>query len=47
MLQASLPKETLAMLRADGRAQAVLDKHFASGRTDWREAYLNEMMTLD
>ena len=47
MLQASFPKETLAMLRADGRAQAVLDKHFASGRTDWREGYINEIMTAD
>jgi type IV secretion/conjugal transfer VirB4 family ATPase len=47
MLQASFPKETLAVLRSDGRAQAVLDKHYTSGVPHWREAYLNEMMTLD
>jgi hypothetical protein len=47
MLQASFPKETLAMLRADGRAQAVFDRHVESGAPNWREAYLNEMMTLD
>ena len=47
MLQASFAKETLAVLRSDGRAQAVLDKHYTSGAPDWREAYLREMMTLD
>ena len=47
MLQASFPKETLAMLRADGRAQAVFDRHVQSGSPNWREAYLNEMMALD
>ncbi|MGF6851720.1 VirB4 family type IV secretion system protein [Paraburkholderia sp. CI3] len=47
MLQASFPKETLAMLRSDGRAQAVLDRHYTSGAPDWRDAYLREMMTLD
>ncbi|CAE6837441.1 Type IV secretion system protein virB4 [Paraburkholderia aspalathi] len=47
MLQASFAKETLAVLRSDGRAQAVLDKHYTSGAPGWREAYLREMVTLD
>ncbi|MGF6997433.1 VirB4 family type IV secretion system protein [Paraburkholderia sp. GAS32] len=47
MLQASFPKETLAVLRSDGRAQAVLDRHYTSGAARWAEAYLAEMMTLD
>jgi type IV secretion system protein VirB4 len=47
MLQASFPKETLAVLRSDGRAQAVLDKHVTSGAENWRQGYLAEMMTLD
>ncbi|MFC0402956.1 VirB4 family type IV secretion system protein [Paraburkholderia rhizosphaerae] len=47
MLQASFPKEILAMLRSDGRAQAVLDRHHASGAPNWREAYVAEMLTLD
>ncbi|MEX3640143.1 VirB4 family type IV secretion system protein [Paraburkholderia sp. BR14320] len=47
MLQASFPKETLALLRSDGRAQAVLDRHYTSGAPDWREAYVREMLTLD
>ncbi|MBB5510995.1 VirB4 family type IV secretion system protein [Paraburkholderia atlantica] len=47
MLQASFPKETLAVLRSDGRAQAVLDRHYTSGAPDWREAYVREMLTLD
>jgi type IV secretion system protein TrbE len=47
MLQASFPKEMLAMLRSDGRAQAILDKHYTSGNPQWREAYLQEMNTVD
>ncbi|CAG4926259.1 VirB4 family type IV secretion system protein [Paraburkholderia gardini] len=47
MLQASFPKETLAVLRSDGRAQSVLDKHYASGAANWAEAYVQEMLTLD
>jgi type IV secretion system protein VirB4 len=47
MLQASFPKEMIAMLRADGRAQAVLDKHYTSGDPHWREAYMQEMLALD
>ncbi|TDN59031.1 VirB4 family type IV secretion system protein [Paraburkholderia sp. BL10I2N1] len=47
MLQTSFPKETLAVLRSDGRAQAILDRHYTSGSPNWREAYLQEMLTLD
>jgi hypothetical protein len=47
MLQASFPKETLAALRSDGRAQVVLDKHFTSGVPHWREAYMQEMMATE
>lgn len=47
MLQVSFPKEILAVLRADGKAQEVLDRHYASGAPDWRDAYMREMMTLD
>jgi len=47
MLQAQFPKEALAVLRADGAAQRVLDKHHDSGSPHWREEYLQEMMTLD
>ncbi|MGU7775674.1 VirB4 family type IV secretion system protein [Burkholderia sp. MR1-5-21] len=47
MLQAQFPKEALAVLRSDGAAQRVLDKHYASGSPHWREAYLQEMLTLD
>jgi type IV secretion system protein VirB4 len=37
MLQAQFPKEALAVLRSDGAAQRVLDKHYASGLPHWRE----------
>jgi len=47
MLQVSFSKETLAVLRSDGKAQSVFDKHATSGSPHWREAYLNEMMTID
>lgn len=47
MLETSFDKETLAALRSDGRAQAVLDRHYLSGVPDWRERYMSEMMTLD
>ncbi|RQS11600.1 VirB4 family type IV secretion system protein [Burkholderia sp. Bp8998] len=47
MLQAQFPKEALAVLRADGAAQRVLDKHHDSGSPHWREEYLQEMLTLD
>jgi type IV secretion system protein VirB4 len=47
MLQASFDKETLAALRADGRAQSVLDRHFTSGHENWREGYMREMLAFD
>ncbi|MBB3262308.1 type IV secretory pathway VirB4 component, partial [Paraburkholderia sp. WP4_3_2] len=47
MLEASFDKETLASLRADGRAQNILDKHYVSGVSNWRENYIQEMLTLE
>ncbi|MFP3709559.1 type IV secretion system protein VirB4 [Paraburkholderia sp. SIMBA_009] len=47
MLQTSFDKETLAAMRADGRAQNILDKHFTSGAEHWRENYMQEMLTLE
>lgn len=47
MLQASFDKETLAALRADGRAQNILDRHATSGVENWRENYMQEMLTLE
>ncbi|GAB6852657.1 VirB4 family type IV secretion system protein [Paraburkholderia kururiensis] len=47
MLQASFDRETLAALRADGRAQSVLDRHFESGDEHWRENYMREMLAQD
>ncbi|CAG9254966.1 Type IV secretion system protein VirB4 [Paraburkholderia unamae] len=46
MLQVSFDKETLAALRADGRAQNILDKHFESGDANWRDNYMREMIAL-
>jgi type IV secretory pathway VirB4 component len=46
MLQAQFPKEMLAYLRSDGRAQDILDKHFESGRPEWKQNYLNEILAL-
>ncbi|HKR40045.1 MAG TPA: type IV secretion system protein VirB4 [Paraburkholderia sp.] len=47
MLQTNFDKETLAALRADGRAQNILDKHVVSGAANWRENYMQEMLTLE
>lgn len=47
MLEANFDKETLACLRADGRAQNILDKHYVSGESNWRENYIQEMLTLE
>ncbi|MCP3724630.1 type IV secretion system protein VirB4 [Paraburkholderia sp. CNPSo 3272] len=47
MLQASFDKETLAALRADGRAQSVLDRHFTSGDENWADNYMREMLLSD
>jgi type IV secretion/conjugal transfer VirB4 family ATPase len=47
MLQAQFPKEMLAYLRSDGRAQEVLDKHYESGAPDWRQNYVNEIVGMN
>lgn len=39
----SLDKRTLAVLRSELSAQAVFNRHLASGRDDWREHYFEEM----
>jgi type IV secretion system protein VirB4 len=44
MLQASFPKESLAYLRSDGRAQAILDKHVKSGVDNWQDAYVRDVL---
>ncbi|MDR5826075.1 type IV secretion system protein VirB4 [Caballeronia sp. LZ043] len=44
MLQAQFPKEALAYLRSDGRAQALLDKHVKSGNTHWKEDYVRDVL---
>lgn len=46
MLQAQFPPEMLAYLRSDGRAQDVLDKHYASNDPNWRDNYVKEMVAL-
>jgi type IV secretion system protein VirB4 len=46
MLQAQFPKEMLAYLRSDGRAQDILDKHFESEHREWKQNYLNEILAL-
>jgi len=43
MLQAAFPKEMLAALRSDGRAQSIFDKHVTSGLTNWKDQYFAEM----
>lgn len=47
MLQAKFPKESLAYLRSDGRAQKIFDKHHESGSSKWRDNYVNEIMALE
>jgi type IV secretion system protein VirB4 len=44
MLQATFSKESLAYLRSDGRAQAILDKHVNSGVDDWQDAYVRDVL---
>lgn len=39
----SLDPRTLAVLRSEMSAQAVFNRHLASGREDWRERYFEEM----
>ncbi|TPQ30482.1 VirB4 family type IV secretion system protein [Cupriavidus pinatubonensis] len=44
MLQTAFSKEMIAMLRSDGYAQDVLDRHYASGLPDWQERYVREVL---
>ncbi|KND57715.1 Conjugative transfer protein TrbE [Candidatus Burkholderia verschuerenii] len=44
MLQAQFPKEALAYLRSDGRAQALLDKHVMSGSPHWQQDYVRDVL---
>jgi type IV secretion system protein TrbE len=44
MLQATFSKESLAYLRSDGRAQAILDKHVNSGVDNWQDAYVRDVL---
>jgi len=47
MLETSFSSEMVAMLRSDGYAQDVFDRHIASGHPDWRERYVREVMSRD
>ncbi|NOV26620.1 MULTISPECIES: VirB4 family type IV secretion system protein [Cupriavidus] len=44
MLQSTFSDEMVAMLRSDGVAQSILDRHYASGATDWQQNYVREML---
>jgi len=44
MAEVRLPKEILAVVRSDARAQRVFDKHRASGADDWKINYVEEMV---
>ncbi|KAI3602991.1 Conjugative transfer protein TrbE (plasmid) [Cupriavidus necator H850] len=44
MLQSSFSDEMVAMLRSDGVAQSILDRHYASGANDWQKNYVREML---
>lgn len=43
MVECVLDAETLACLRSDSAAQGIFNRHYQSGREDWRETYLKEM----
>lgn len=45
MLQSTFSEEMVAMLRSDGVAQAILDRHHASGHADWQQHYVREMLS--
>lgn len=45
MLQSAFSDEMVAMLRSDGVAQSILDRHHASGATNWQQNYVREMLT--
>lgn len=44
MLQTNFTPEMVASLRSDGYAQAVLDRHCASGEPDWQDRYIREIL---
>lgn len=44
MLQTNFSDEMIAMLRSDGYAQAVLDRHMASGEPGWQQRYVREIL---
>lgn len=44
MLQTNFTPEMVASLRSDGYAQAVFDRHFASGEPDWQDRYVREIL---
>ncbi|MFJ1254394.1 VirB4 family type IV secretion system protein [Cupriavidus sp. CuC1] len=44
MLQTAFSKEMIAMLRSDGYAQEVLDRHYASGHPEWQDRYVREVL---
>ncbi|KMZ11462.1 Conjugative transfer protein TrbE [Candidatus Burkholderia humilis] len=44
MLQTQFPKELLAYLRSDGRAQVLLDKHVMSGSPHWQQDYVCDVL---
>jgi len=44
MLQSTFSDEMVAMLRSDGVAQAILDRHHASGEVNWQQNYVREML---
>jgi len=44
MLQTSFSDEMVAMLRSDGVAQSICDKHYTSGDADWQDRYVREML---
>ncbi|MFP3756326.1 conjugal transfer protein [Cupriavidus sp. SIMBA_020] len=45
MLQSTFSDEMVAMLRSDGVAQAILDRHHASGAPNWQQTYVREMLS--
>lgn len=45
MLQSTFSDEMVAMLRSDGVAQSILDRHHASGAANWQQNYVREMLS--
>ncbi len=44
LLEVKLSSRLLAWLRSDARAQTLFEQHRASGRPDWAEAYLRDIV---